>query len=137
MGKTIWKKYLILQKIFNSPKSINSDFSNEYVINKDRKTHKISPENNNIILNNNYLLTSSNFYDKNIIHRNFNKINNNNKIIHRNFKIINNNNNKIYINTDNNINNVHFQNVNHFKTQNNFYPNKVLKIDGNKIPLNI
>ena len=103
-----------LKKIFNSPKSINTDFSNEYIISKDRKTHKISPENNNIYLNNNFLLTSPNFNGKNIIHRNIN---------------INNNNNKIYINTDNNINNVYFQNVNHFKTQNNFYQNKVLKTD--------
>jgi hypothetical protein len=53
-----------LKKIFNSPKSINSDFSNEYVINKERKTQKISPENNNIILNNNYLLISPNFMIK-------------------------------------------------------------------------
>ena len=53
-----------LKKIFNSHKSINSDFSNEYVINKERKTQKISPENNNIILNNNYLLTSPNFMIK-------------------------------------------------------------------------
>ena len=103
-----------LKKIFNSPKSINTDFSNEYVINKERKTHNISSENNN------YLLTSPNFYGKNIIHRNIN---------------INNNNNKIYINTDNNINNVYLQNVNHFKTQNNFYTNKVLKTDDNKISL--
>ena len=110
-----------LKKIFNSPKSINTDFSNEYVISKERKTHKISPENNNIVLNNNYLLTSPNFYSKNIIHRNIN---------------INNNNNKIYINTDNNINNVYLQKVNHFKTQNNFYQNKVLKTDDNKISLN-
>ena len=110
-----------LKKIFNSPKSINTDFSNEYVISKERKTHKISPENNNIVLNNNYLLTSPNFYSKNIIHRNIN---------------INNNNNKIYINTDNNINNVYLQKVNHSKTQNNFYQNKVLKTDDNKISLN-
>ena len=111
-----------LKKIFNSPKSINTDFSNEYVINKDRKTHKLSPENNNIVLNNNYLLTSPNFNGKNIIHRNIN---------------INNNNNKIYIKTDNNINNVYLQNVNHFRTQNNFYQNKVLKTDDNQISLNI
>ena len=108
-----------LKKIFNSPKSISTDFSNEYIISKERKT---SPENNNIILNNNYLLTSPNFNGKNIIHRNIN---------------INNNNNKIYINTDNNINNVYLQNVNHFKTQNNFYPNKVLKTDDNQISLKI
>ena len=53
-----------LKKIFNSPKSINSDFSNEYVINKERITQKISPKNNNIILNNNYLLISPNFMIK-------------------------------------------------------------------------
>ena len=104
-----------LKKIFNSPKSINTDFSNEYIISKDRRTHKISPE-NKIILNNNFLLTSPNFNGKNIIHRNIN---------------INNNDNKIYINTDNNINNVYLQNVNHYKTQNNFYQNKVFKTDDN------
>ena len=125
-----------LQKIFNSPKNIKTQFNiieknkcfNEYYINKNKMTKNKNEENKNL-LDNNYIYASPTYNTKNIIHRNIN---------------INNNNNKIYINTDNNINNVYLHNMNnikginkHFKTQTNFYQHKVINRGGdNQIGIN-
>ena len=119
-----------LKKIFNSPKNIKAEYNeknikcfNEYYINKNKIQKNISGD-NKLLLDRNYLNTNPTFTTKNIIHKNIN---------------INNNNNKIYINTDNDINSLYLQNMNnkHYKTQTNFYQHKVLNRGDNQLGINI
>ena len=121
-----------LTKIFNSPKSIRTQFNNineknkifnDYYIKKNKISKNIYEE-NKVISDNNYLYTNPAYNTKNIIHKNIN---------------INNNNNKIYINTDSN----YLQNINnikdinkHFKTQTNFYQHKIINRGDNQLALN-
>ena len=117
-----------LKKIFNSPKSIRTQFNindknkifNEYYIKKN-KMSKNNYEENKVFLDNNYLYPNPAYNTKNIIHKNIN---------------INNNNNKIYINTDSN----YLQNIKginkHFKTQTNFYQHKIITRGDNQLSLN-
>ena len=121
-----------IKKIFNSPKNIKTEFLNEkhkcfneYYINKN-KIPKNTYGENNIVMENNYLYTNPTYNTKNIIHRNIN---------------INNNNNKIYINTENNVDNL-YENINnikginkHFKTQTNFYQHKIINRGNNQLSL--
>ena len=117
-----------LKKIFNSPKSIRTQFNindknkifNEYYIKKN-KMSKNNYEENKVFSDNNYLYHNPAYNTKNIIHKNIN---------------INNNNNKIYINTDSN----YLQNLKginkHFKTQTYFYQHKIITRGDNQLSLN-
>jgi hypothetical protein len=116
-----------LKNVFNSPKNIKNVNNNEknklfnecYIkknqINrklKDKLDNKCNIDNNNHYINPIY-------NTKNIIHRNIN---------------INNNNNKIYINTNNsNLNNAY---NNHFRTQTNFFQNKIINRPDNQLSIN-
>lgn len=122
-----------LKNVFNSPKSIKNEiiyneknkYFNEYYIKSNQINKKNQIENKLFLDNNNHYIKPI-LNTKNIIHRNIN---------------INNNNNKIYINTDNNINsNVYLHNLkgihNHFKTQANFYQYKVINKPDNQFSSN-
>ena len=95
---------------------------NEYYIYKSKVSKNVSGD-NQLLLDNNYLYTNPTYNTKNIIHKNIN---------------INNNNNKIYINTENNINSLNLQNMNnkYSKTQTNFYQRKIIGGGDNQIGIN-
>ena len=118
-----------LKNVFNSPKNIktqlnekNNKYFNEYYIYKSKVSKNVSGD-NQLLLDNNYLYTNPTYNTKNIIHKNIN---------------INNNNNKIYINTENNINSLNLQNMNnkYSKTQTNFYQRKIIGGGDNQIGIN-